>query len=93
VTLHGNNINTNIVDRRAWLSSSSGNPNTVSQLDVWKAGAAAITAVLAEYAALAAAFPSPDPLSKGAAAVAGGMAEFLAGENFGEKLAAFTQQS
>lgn len=38
--------------------------NTVSQLDVWKAGAPAITAALAEYAALAAAFPSPDPLSK-----------------------------
>ena len=70
--------------------------SSVSQGDVWKAGAAAVGAALLEYAAVAAIFPAPDPISKGTAVIAaigGGVLEFLAAEDFGEKLETFTQQS
>lgn len=70
--------------------------SAVSQGDVWKAGAATVGTALLEYAAIAAIFPAPDPVSKGTAVIAaigGGVLEFLAAEDFGEKLGKFTQQS
>jgi hypothetical protein len=80
-------------DRPKYIKRQS---NSVSQGDVWKAGAAAVGTALLEYAAIAAVFPAPDPVSKGTAVIAaigGGVLEFLAAEDFGEKLGKFTQQS